>query len=119
MILPTNRPAAIGIFFIVGLALIAFTGGSYRFGIITSLASALIALSLVVLTGMVGQISLAQAAFAGVAGLVVSKIGHQRAVPVLDAARRRSSPRSPASSSACRRCASAVPSSRSSRWRPR
>ena len=32
-------------------------------------------LSLVVLTGFVGQISLAQAAFAGVAGLILSKLG--------------------------------------------
>ena len=97
-------------------ALIAFTAGSYRFGIITSLASALIALSLVVLTGMVGQISLAQAAFAGVAGLIAVQVRHRRAVPALDAARRARSPRSPASSSACRRCASAAPSSPSSRW---
>ena len=51
------------------------TSGGYRFGVITSLAGALIALSLVVLTGMVGQISLAQTAFAGVAGLALSKIG--------------------------------------------
>jgi ABC-type branched-subunit amino acid transport system ATPase component/ABC-type branched-subunit amino acid transport system permease subunit len=55
--------------------ILAVTSGSYRFGVITSLASALVALSLVVLTGMVGQISLAQAAFAGVAGLVLSKVG--------------------------------------------
>ena len=54
---------------------IALTHGSYRFGVITSLAGALIALSLVVLTGMVGQISLAQTAFAGLAGLVLAKIG--------------------------------------------
>jgi ABC-type branched-subunit amino acid transport system ATPase component/branched-subunit amino acid ABC-type transport system permease component len=74
VLIPRNRPLAVGIFFLIGLALITFTGGSYRFGIITSLASALIALSLVVLTGMVGQISLAQAAFAGVAGLAVSKM---------------------------------------------
>jgi ABC-type branched-subunit amino acid transport system ATPase component/ABC-type branched-subunit amino acid transport system permease subunit len=73
VILPRNRPIAIAILFVAGFLLIALTSGSYRFGIVTSLASALIALSLVVLTGMVGQISLAQAAFAGVAGLALSK----------------------------------------------
>ncbi|MDQ1423279.1 MAG: hypothetical protein QOD72_777, partial [Acidimicrobiaceae bacterium] len=72
VILPKNRPVVIAGFFVVGVLVLALTGGSYRFGIITSLASALIALSLVVLTGMVGQISLAQAAFAGVAGLMLA-----------------------------------------------
>ena len=75
VILPRNRPPVVALVFIAGVALLALTGGSYRFGIITSLAGALIALSLVVLTGMIGQISLAQAAFAGVAGLVLSKVG--------------------------------------------
>ena len=65
----------IAIFTGIGIVLMLVTSGSYRFGIITSLATALIALSLVVLTGMVGQISLAQAAFAGVAGLFLSKFG--------------------------------------------
>ena len=45
---------------------------------ILAIAMALVALSLVVLTGMVGQISLAQAAFAGVAALLLSKIGTSR-----------------------------------------
>ncbi len=75
VILPRNRPVAIVILFGGGLAVLAVTSGSYRFGVITSLATALIALSLVLLTGMVGQISLAQAAFAGVAGLFLSKLG--------------------------------------------
>jgi branched-chain amino acid transport system permease protein len=56
------------------LALLA-TDGSYRFGVVTSMIVAVIALSLVVLTGLVGQISLAQAAFAGSAGFALSKIG--------------------------------------------
>ena len=73
--LPRNRPVTIVVWTVAGLILIAATHGSYRFGVITSLASALIALSLVVLTGMVGQISLAQTAFAGLAGLVLAKIG--------------------------------------------
>ncbi len=72
---PRNRPAAIAFVALVALVALVATSGSYRFGVITSLASALIALSLVVLTGMVGQISLAQTAFAGLAGLVLAKFG--------------------------------------------
>ncbi len=75
VILPKNRPQVIVGLTVAAVVILAVTSGSYRFGVITSLASALIALSLVVLTGMVGQISLAQAAFAGVAGLVLSKVG--------------------------------------------
>ena len=73
VILPRNRPLVIAFLFVAGIAVLSLTSGGYRYGIITSLASALIALSLVVLTGMVGQISLAQAAFAGVAGLALTK----------------------------------------------
>ena len=51
------------------------TDGSYRFGVVTTMIVTIITLSLVVLTGMVGRISLAQAAFAGWAGLVVAKLG--------------------------------------------
>ncbi len=75
VILPRNRPVVIGVVVFAGIILLLVTSGSYRFGLVTSLASALIALSLVVLTGMVGQISLAQAAFAGVAGLALTKFG--------------------------------------------
>ncbi|WP_236792227.1 branched-chain amino acid ABC transporter permease/ATP-binding protein [Amycolatopsis sp. GM8] len=75
VILPKNRPAVIAVLCAAGVLVLLLTSGTYRFGAITSLAVSLIALSLVVLTGMVGQISLAQAAFAGVAGLVVSKVG--------------------------------------------
>ena len=75
VILPRNRPAVLVVLAAGALASLLITSGSYRFGVITSLAMALVALSLVVLTGMVGQISLAQAAFAGVAALLLSKIG--------------------------------------------
>jgi ABC-type branched-subunit amino acid transport system ATPase component/branched-subunit amino acid ABC-type transport system permease component len=75
VILPRNRPLVVAGLVVAGVAALAITSGSYRFGVITSLAVALIGLSLVLLTGMVGQISLAQTAFAGVAGLVLSKFG--------------------------------------------
>jgi len=74
-LLPRNRPAVIALLSIGGILALVLTSGTYRFGVITSLIAALIALSLVVLTGMLGQISLAQTAFAGVAGLTVAKFG--------------------------------------------
>ena len=82
VILPRNRPLVIALLTVAGVVLLSVTSGSYRFGIITSLASSLIALSLVILTGMVGQISLAQAAFAGVAGLVLTKVGDDVPFPL-------------------------------------
>jgi branched-chain amino acid transport system permease protein len=72
---PRVRAPVVGALVMAGLAALALTDGSYRFGVITSMIAALLALSLVVLTGFVGQISLAQAAFAGTAGFVVSKLG--------------------------------------------
>lgn len=82
VILPKNRPVAIAVYSVCGLVLMLTLDGTYRFGLITSLSIALIGLSLVVLTGMVGQISLAQAAFAGTAGLFLSKIGTDLPFPV-------------------------------------
>lgn len=55
------------------LALVVLQGG-YRAALITSLLAAIICLSLVVLTGYVGQISLAQMTFAGASGFLVSKL---------------------------------------------
>jgi branched-chain amino acid transport system permease protein len=72
---PAIRPGAIGLLAAVGVVAVTMTDGTYRFGVITSMISAVIALSLVVLVGLVGQISLAQAAFAGSAGFTLSKIG--------------------------------------------
>jgi branched-chain amino acid transport system permease protein len=72
---PRVRPPLVAVLVAVGFAALLLTDGSYRFGVITSMIVALMALSLVVLTGFVGQISLAQAAFAGSAGFVLSKIG--------------------------------------------
>ena len=82
VILPKNKPTVLGILFVAGLLSLIFTSGSYRFGMMTSFAAALIALSLVVLTGMVGQISLAQAAFGGVAGIMLSKFGDGIPFPI-------------------------------------
>jgi branched-chain amino acid transport system permease protein len=72
---PSLRPVPLVVLVAAGAASVLLTQGTYRFGVITSMVAALIALSLVVLTGLVGQISLAQAAFAGTAGFALSKIG--------------------------------------------
>jgi len=72
--LPTNRPSVIAALASLAVLAVVVTSGSYRFGVVTSMIIAIIALSLVVLTGFVGQISLAQAAFAGTSGFVLSKL---------------------------------------------
>jgi ABC-type branched-subunit amino acid transport system ATPase component/ABC-type branched-subunit amino acid transport system permease subunit len=82
VMLPKNKPLTIAIFTVIAIAALTFTSGSYRFGLMTSFAAALIALSLVILTGMVGQISLAQAAFGGVAGIMLSKFGDGIPFPI-------------------------------------
>jgi branched-chain amino acid transport system permease protein len=52
-----------------------------RLALVNSMIGALVCLSIVLLTGYVGQISLAQMAFAGVAGFTLSKLGGGLGVP--------------------------------------
>jgi len=80
--IPRRRAVPLALLLVGGSAAVVLTHGSYRFGVVTSLIMALLALSLVMLTGMVGQISLAQAAFAGSAGFAVSKVGTGLPFPV-------------------------------------
>ena len=80
--IPRTRAVPVTMLVLGGGAAVVFSHGSYRFGVVTSLIMALLALSLVMLTGMVGQISLAQAAFAGSAGFAVSKVGTGLPFPV-------------------------------------
>ncbi|CAN5533347.1 hypothetical protein BH11ACT8_BH11ACT8_01160 [soil metagenome] len=56
------------------VAALALTNGPYRFGLTYSMILMLVALSYVVITGYLGQISLAQTAFAGSAGFALSKV---------------------------------------------
>ena len=65
----------------IGAAAILLTSGTYRFGVITTMIASIIMLSLVVLTGFVGQISLAQASLAGIAGFALSKLTTDTGVP--------------------------------------
>ncbi|HEX7134514.1 MAG TPA: ABC transporter permease, partial [Iamia sp.] len=76
-----NRPWVVAGGTVAGLAALVVTSGSYRFGLISSMIFALIALSWVVLTGLVGQISLAQAGIAGAAGFVLSKVTTDAGIP--------------------------------------
>ena len=72
---PRNRLKIILPLVLCGILLVALTHGSYRFGVITSMSIAVVALSLVLLTGLVGQVSFAQAAVAGAAGFILSRLG--------------------------------------------
>ena len=81
VIRPQNRVIVIVPVVVTGAAAILLTGGSYRFGVITSLIVSIIMLSLVLLTGLLGQTSLAQAALAGVAGFALSRLTERAGVP--------------------------------------
>ncbi|WP_132878290.1 ABC transporter permease [Tamaricihabitans halophyticus] len=60
---------------------VSLTSGQIRFGITSSMIMMLLALSYVVITGYLGQISLAQLAFAGAAGFTLSKIATAWGLP--------------------------------------
>jgi ABC-type branched-subunit amino acid transport system ATPase component/branched-subunit amino acid ABC-type transport system permease component len=63
-------PAAVGT--VAGVAAILATQGQYRAAIVTTLITAIICLSLVVVTGYTGQISMAQLTLAGTSGFLLS-----------------------------------------------
>ena len=75
------RPAVVAALTTLGAAAVLLTSGTYRFGVITTMIASIIMLSLVVLTGFVGQISLAQASLAGIAGFALSKFTTDMGVP--------------------------------------
>jgi branched-chain amino acid transport system permease protein len=66
---------------IIGTVVIVASGATLRASIINSLIGAVLCLSLVVLTGFVGQISLAQFAFAGFGGILLSKFATSIGIP--------------------------------------
>jgi len=63
-------PAAVGL--AAGVAAILATQGQYRAALVTTLITAVICLSLVVVTGYTGQISMAQLTLAGTSGFLLS-----------------------------------------------
>ena len=73
------RWAALGV--AGGLAGLLLLEGQARLGLVNSMIGAVICLSIVVLTGYLGQISLAQMAFAGVAGFSLAKLTGGLGVP--------------------------------------
>ena len=75
------RPAVVTTVAVVAGVLLVVTQGSFRLGIIASMIMTVVMLSFVVLTGLVGQISLAQAAIAGAAGFALSRLGDSFGVP--------------------------------------
>ena len=72
-------PAAAGT--LVGVAAVVGLQGQDRMALVTSLIGALVCLSIVVLTGWSCQISLAQMAFAGVAGFSLSRLATGVGIP--------------------------------------
>ncbi|GAA2879381.1 hypothetical protein GCM10010472_41590 [Pseudonocardia halophobica] len=79
--IPKFKPIPAVIMLVVGVAALSFTQGTWRFGVTTSIIVMLLALSYVVLTGYLGQISLAQGAFAGAAGFCLSKVTTNWGIP--------------------------------------
>ncbi|KPM50721.1 ABC transporter permease [Frankia sp. R43] len=78
---PRLRPLPVaGAVAVAGLV-ITLTSGTWRFSLVMSAIFALIAVSVVLLTGYLGQISLATMAFAGAAGFALSKLTTNAGVP--------------------------------------
>jgi ABC-type branched-subunit amino acid transport system permease subunit len=67
--------------FVVGLAILVALQGSLRAAFMSSLITTCICLSLVLLSGFIGQVSLAQMSFVGVGAFVLSHIGGNLGLP--------------------------------------
>ena len=70
---PSGGPPR-GLLAIVGVVLLIVLPFGYRQALMLSLIGMVVCLSLVVITGFVGQVSLIQVTFAGVSGFVVSHL---------------------------------------------
>ena len=80
------RPALVALFIAICVALIGFTPLSWAVATTITLGTAIVVLSLVVLTGYTGQLSLAQFAFAGFGALVAGRLianDHWSTVPAV------------------------------------
>jgi ABC-type branched-subunit amino acid transport system permease subunit len=73
---PSRPYATTAACFVVGVIVLLALQGSLRAAFIASLVSVVLSLSLVVLTGYVGQVSLAQMSFAGLAGFELVHLSH-------------------------------------------
>jgi ABC-type branched-subunit amino acid transport system permease subunit len=72
----------VALFVPLAVALLVATTAGWRAAVIQSVVTACVLLSLVVLTGFVGQVSLAQAAFAGIGGFLLAKLLEGASIPV-------------------------------------
>ena len=92
--------------------------GNWTFTLTQGLAYSIVFLSIVLLTGMSGQISLCQASFAGIGAFTCAQLATHFGVSVLVGilAGRRRGRRSSGSSWPCRRCVSAASPWRWRRW---
>lgn len=73
---PHSPLAAAGGCFVAGLVLLLALSNVLRFAFISSMTVTCVALSVVVLTGYVGQVSLAQMSLAGIGGFMLGHISH-------------------------------------------
>ncbi|SNQ46556.1 High-affinity branched-chain amino acid transport system permease protein braE [Frankia canadensis] len=82
VVVPARRPL-VGLLIGVPIGVVALFAltGAYRLGLERSLAGAVVCLSFVVLTGYVGQLSLAQMTIAGVAGFLLARLEGELGVP--------------------------------------
>lgn len=77
-----GHPVVMGaIILAVGAATGLVATGRYRSAVVVSLIGILLCLSVVILTGFAGQVSLAQMSFAGVAAIVLSRVATDWHVP--------------------------------------
>jgi ABC-type branched-subunit amino acid transport system permease subunit len=77
----SEKPRTIGIWIAAGLVGMLLLEGGDRYALQVSLIGAVLVLSLVVLVGYVGQLSLAQAAIAGTAGFLLSRFADGIGIP--------------------------------------
>ena len=78
---PRNIPQATVVLCSLGLAAIFLFDRALRLSLYQSMTATIIVLSIVVLTGYLGQVSLAQAVFAGLAGFILGKLGAETGIP--------------------------------------
>ena len=78
---PRNIAQATVILSALGLGAILLFDRALRLSLYQSMTATIIVLSIVVLTGYLGQVSLAQAVFAGLAGFILGQLGAETGIP--------------------------------------
>jgi branched-chain amino acid transport system permease protein len=78
---PTSTTVPAVVATATGVAAVLLLHGDYRLALVNSLIGVLVCLSIVVVTGYLGQLSLAQMAFAGVAGFALTRLQDPLGVP--------------------------------------